>query len=47
MKAMSMQNLAIIYHRKNAYRVNFTFMNKNDAYNLMKKANIIGKKGVL
>ena len=51
MKAMSMQNFIIknhkiTYHRKNAYCVNFTFMSKNDAYNLMKNANIIDK-GVL
>ena len=37
MKANSMQNLAIIYHEKNAYRVNFVFMSKNDAFNLIKK----------
>ena len=47
MKAMSMQNLAIIYYRGNAYRVNFTFMSRNDAYNLIKNANIIDEKGVL
>ena len=46
-KAVSMQNLAIIYHGGNAYHVNFTFMSKNDAYNLIKNANIIDKKGVL
>ena len=47
LKAISMQNLAIIYHRGNAYRVNFAFMSRNDAYNLIKNANIIDKKGVL
>ena len=47
MKANSMQNLAIIYHRGNAYRVNFVFMSKNDAFNLIKNSNIIDKKGVL
>ena len=36
-KATSMQNLAIIYHEGNAYRVNFVFMSKNDAFNLIKK----------
>ena len=36
MKASSMQNLAIIYHKGNAYRVNFVFMGKNDAFNLTK-----------
>ena len=46
MKANSMQNLAIIYHRGNAYPVNFVFMSKNDAFNLIKNSNIIDKKGV-
>ena len=46
-KARSMQNLAIIYHEGNAYRVNFVFMSKNDAFNLIKNSNIIDKKGVL
>ena len=46
-KAISMQNLAIIYHGGNAYRVNFVFMSKNDAFNLIKNPNIIDKKGVL
>ena len=44
---MSMQNLAIIYHEGNAYRVNFVFKSKNDAFNLIKNSNIIDKKGVL
>ena len=33
MKAISFNNLAIIYCRGNAYRVNFTFMSRNDVYN--------------
>ena len=47
MKANSMQNLAIIYHKGNAYRVNFVFMSKNAAFNLIKNPSIIDKKGVL
>ena len=46
-KATSMQNLPIIYHEGNAYRVHFVFMSKNDAFNLIKNSNIINKKGVL
>ena len=46
-KATSMQKLAIIYHEGNACRVNFLFMSKNDAFNLIKNSNIIDKKGVL
>ena len=39
-----MQNLAIIYHKGNAYHVNFVFMSKNDAFNLIKNSNITDKK---
>ena len=46
-KTMTAQNLAIIYHGGNAYRVNFVFISKNDAFNLIKNSNIIDKKGVL
>ena len=46
-KATSMQHLAIIYYEGNAYRGNFVFMSKNDAFNLIKHSNIIDKKGVL
>ena len=41
LKAVSMQNLTIINHNGNHYRVNFTFISKKDAYNLIKNATII------
>ena len=47
MKAVSMQNLAIINHNGNHYRVNFAFMSKKDAYNLIRNAVIMGEKGTL
>ena len=46
-KAVNMQNLAIINHNGNCYRVIFAFMTKKDAYNLIKNAIIIGEKGTL
>ena len=46
-KAVSMENLAIINPNGNHYRVNFAFMSKKDAYNLIKNAVIIDKKGTL
>ena len=46
-KATIMQNLAIIYHEGNTYRVNFMFMSKNDAFNLIKNSNMVDKKGAL
>ena len=47
LKAVSMQNLAIINNNVNHYRVNFVFISKKDAYNLIKNATIIDKKGTL
>ena len=47
MKANSMHNLATAYNNGSAYRVNFVFMSKNDALNLMKNALITDKRGVL
>ena len=46
MKANSMQNLAIVYFRGNAYRIHFWNMSKDDAINIMHSSNLIDKKGV-
>ena len=47
LKAISLKNLAIVNHNGNDYRVNFAFMSKKDAYNLIKNAVTMGKKGTL
>ena len=47
LKAISMQNLAIINHNGGHYRANFAFMSKKDAFNLIKNGIIIDKKGTL
>ena len=47
LKAVSMQNLTIINHNGNHYHVNFAFISKKDANNLIKNAMIIDKKGTL
>ena len=47
LKAISMRNLSIINHNGNYYRVNFAFISKKDAFNLIKNAIIIDKKGTL
>ena len=47
LKANSMQSLAIIYHKGNAYCINFVFMSKNDAFNLIKNSTVIDKKRTL
>ena len=47
LKAISMKNLTIINHNGNHYRVNFVFISKKDASNLIKNAVIMGEKGTL
>ena len=47
LKAISMQNLATIKNNGKYYRANFAFISKKDAYNLIKNAAIIDKKGTL
>ena len=47
MIANSMQNLAIVCHGENAYCIIFVFMSKRDAFNLIKNAVIIAKRGIL
>ena len=47
MKAHSMQNLATVYFKVNAYRIHFWNMSKDDATNIMHNSNLIDKKGVL
>ena len=42
-----MKYLAIVYRGEQAYRINFAFMSKNDAFNLIKNSVIIDKKGTL
>ena len=47
LKVISTKNLAIINRNGNQYHVNFAFISKKDAYNLIKNATIIDKKGTL
>ena len=47
MKTVSTQNLTIISHNGNYYRVIFAFMTKKDAYNLIRNAIIMDEKGTL
>ena len=47
LKTISMQNLAIINHNGNHYCVNFAFISKKDAFNLIKNAVLMGEKGTL
>ena len=49
MKAVSLNNLAIVYSKGNAYRVIFNFMTLNEASNLIKSSSNLNnnKRGVL
>ena len=47
LKAISIKNVAIVYCGEQAYRINFAFMSKNDAFNLIKHSIIIDKRGAL
>ena len=46
-KANSMQKFAIVYSDSNAYRINFTFMDLNEATYLLNNSNKNSKKGTL
>ena len=45
-KAMSFNNIAIVYIKGHAYRINFWYMSKNDTINTMNDSNLVDKKGV-
>ena len=47
MKTVSTQNLTILNHNGNYYRVIFAFISKKDAYNLIKNAVILSGKRTL
>ena len=44
---MSFNNIAIVYVKENAYRINFWYMNKNDAINIMNGSILLDKRGAL
>ena len=46
-KAMSFNNVAIVCVKGSAYRINFWYMSKDDAINIMSGSNLLDKMGVL
>ena len=46
-KTMSFNNVAIVYVKRNAYRIHFWYMSKDDAINIMNGSNLVDKRGVL
>ena len=46
-KAMSFNNVAIVYVTGNVYRIHFWYMSKDDAIHVMNGSNLIDKRGAL
>ena len=46
-KAMSFNNVAVVYVKGNAYRIHFWHMSRDDAINIMNDSNLVDKNGVL
>ena len=44
MKVVSINNLAVIYSKGNAHRVNFAFMSVNEVNKLMNNSNLNNKR---
>ena len=46
-KAMSFNNVAIVYVKGNGFRINFCYMSKDDVINIMNGSILSDKSGVL
>ena len=46
-KAMSFNDVAIVYVKGSAYRIHFGYISKGDVVNIMNNSNLIDKKGAL
>ena len=46
-QAMSFNNVAVVYVKGSAYRINFWYTRKNDAINIMNGSNLVDKRGAL
>ena len=46
-KAMHFNNVAIVYVKGNAYRINIWYMSKDDAINIINGSNLVDKSSVL
>ena len=45
-KSMNFNNIAFVYVKRNAYRIHFWYMSKDDAINIMNGSNLVDKRGV-
>ena len=46
-KAVNFNYIAIVYVKGSAYRIQFWYMSKDDAINIMNNSSLIDKMGVL
>ena len=46
-KVMGFNNIAIVYIKENAYTIQFWYMSKDDAINIMNSSNLVDKRGGL
>ena len=46
-KAVSFDNITIVYVKGSAFRIHFLYMSKDDAINIMNNSSLIDKMGVL
>ena len=46
-KAISFNNIVVVYVKESAYRIHFRYMNKDDEINIMDNSSLIDKMGVL
>ena len=46
-KAMSFNNVSIVYVKGSAYRIHFWYISKDDVINIMNGSNLVNKIGVL
>ena len=46
-KAMSFNDIAIVYVKGSAYRIHFWYMSKDDAINIMNGSNLVDERGAL
>ena len=46
-KAMSFNNVSIVYVKGSAYRIHFWYISKDNAINIMNGSNLVNKIGVL
>ena len=46
-KALSFNNIVIVYVKGSAYRINFFYISKDGAINITNGSNLVDKKGVL